>query len=552
MKKFLSTLISILVLAAALFTVIHFIWSDLYIAEFDADNAEVVIWGRVTLETGLLVDPDFREYMTLIPVGGNLFFVPFVKAFGVGITALRAGYTALAVIFATLLVLALRALLPSWDLSLIGSGLIMLCTTATATLRSVYWAHSLYYSISSFCILMCIGALGLYLRGKRVLGGILFFLAALFGSINGNAVLLYSTLPLAAALFLEPLIREHSGEGFMKGPLLLICAAIVCGVVLNKVICSGIQSNYTDKHMQLSAAVQWIENLRLLPERWLEIFLELPKESTPVMSSVGIKLVLRLGTALVLSVLPVFSFFVLRDTESRLTRVVIWYHWILCAVLLFFFVFGVISDSNRRLMPLWFSCLIVDWLTMMWMLKEHTYIHTYIQFIGAVSVCLTVLFAGMTAVSVTRQPADLSVWYGNDSIYHVLETNGLTHGYSTDYWYTNSITVLSESRINVLGVSVTDDGFEIPDFQNKVSWYKEPTKDETTFLICRETDVYWTPWFDEYVAKNATEVLHATQYTPFYGAADYYFILVFDQDVIAEKLFENEPVGNTDVQISEN
>ena len=381
MKKRLLTIIGIILIAVALFTVIHFIWSDLYIAEFDSDNAETAMWAQATLESGKLLDPDFRVGGQLLPVGGNLFFLPFVKAFGVGITALRAGYPVLAVIFAALLVFALRACLPSWNLAMIGGGLIMILTTATESLRDIIWAHTVYYGLSVFCILMCIGSLGLCLRGKRILGGILFFISALFGSINGSVVMLYTVLPLAAALFLESLNREYPGEGFMKVPILLLGAAVVCGVVLNKGLTSGIQTPYADYYSQLSTASQWLKNLRLLPGQWLSLFLDLPEESVPVMSPVGIKLVLRLGTALVLSVLPFFSFFVLRDTESRLTRIVILYHWVLCAVLMFFFVFGVISDINRRLIPLWFSCLIVDWLTMMWMLKEkvHTYIHTYIH-----------------------------------------------------------------------------------------------------------------------------------------------------------------------------
>ena len=155
----------------------------------------------------------------------------------------------------------------------------------------------------------------------------------------------------------------------------------------------------------------------------------------------------------------------------------------------------------------------------------------------------------MTAVSVVRKPADLATWYGNDSVYHVLETHGLTHGYSTDYWYANSITVLSESRINVLCVKVTEAGFEIGDFQNKGSWYKETPKDETTFLICPEWEVNWTPWMKEDIVEKTVEVLHATQYLPDqpYG----FFILVFDHDIIAEKLQENEPIVGIDAQVSE-
>ncbi len=544
MKKFLSTLISILVLAAALFLVIHFIWSDLYIAEFDSDDAEIVVWGEVTLETGLLADPDFRDYMTLIPVGGNLFFAPFVKIFGLGITAQRAGYTAFAVLFAALLVLTLRALLPSWNLAMIGSGLILIFTTATGILRDVFWAHSVYYGTSVFFILMCFCSLALYMRGKRVIGGILFFLGALLGSINGNVVLFYSAMPLAAALFLESAGQKHVSESFLKIPFLLICAAIVCGLGLHELICSEIYTTYTDAYEQIVPISKWFDNLRLLPERWLRLFLDLPDENVSVISPVGIKLVLRLGTALVLSIIPFFSFALLKDTESRLTRVVILYHWVLCAELMFFFIFGMISNVSWRLMPLWFSCMLVDWLTLMRMLKGEG----FLRIAGAAAICLMVMFAGMTAVSVPRKPADLSIWYGNDSIYNILETHGLTQGYSTDYWYTNSVMVLSESRIKVLGVYVTDDGFEIAGKQSKGEWYKEVPSDERTFLICFEREVLQEhPWLED----EAVEVYRSTQYTPHYGRTDGFFVLVYDHDVIAEKMQESAS-ADAGAQIREN
>ncbi len=528
MKKRFLIIIGVILMATALFTVIHFIWSDLYIAEFDADNAETVLWAREILDTGKLFG-----YGRSIPVGGNLFFVPFVQAFGVGITALRAGHTALAVLFAALLVLALRACLPSWNLAMSGSGLIMICTTATHTLRSILWAHSVYYSISVYFILMCIGSLGLYLRGKRTLGGILFFFSVLLSSINSSVVLLYTALPLAAALFLESMNQDRPSEGFMKGSLLLICAAIVLGFILHSVLCTEIQSDYnasyTDYYRSLAPASAWNENLRRVPERWLEIFLDLPKESVPALSSVGIKLVLRLGSALVLSVLPFFSFVTLQDTKSRLTRIVILYHWILCALVLFMFVFGTISDYGaRRLIPLWFSCLLVDWLTMVWMLKKKTYVQT----VGAASVCLMALFAGMTAVSVTRKPADLSFWYGNDAVYSILETRGLAHGYSTNFWYTNSITLLSESRINVLGVDVTEDGFRFSDGV----WHDDVPFDGKTFLVCWERDYFHNPW----LAEDADEIVRTNQYWSYDGKTDGLFILFYDHDIIAEYLQQEQ------------
>ena len=147
MKKRLLTIIGVLLMGAALFTVIHFIWSDFYVAVFDSDDAEIAIWSQATIESGHLLDPDYRYYGVLLPFAGNLFFMPFIKALGMCITALRAGYTVLAVIFAALLVFALRALLPSWDLAMIGCGLIMICTTSSEYVRDIYWEIMVYYSL---------------------------------------------------------------------------------------------------------------------------------------------------------------------------------------------------------------------------------------------------------------------------------------------------------------------------------------------------------------------------------------------------------------------
>ncbi len=524
MKKRLLTIVGVILMAAALFTVIHYIWSDSYLDRFNSDDAEIAIWSQAAIESGHLLDPDYCYYGVLLPVAGNLFFAPFVKAFGMGITALRAGYTVLAVIFAALLVLTLRACLDSWNLAMIGGGLIMICTMASTSLRTQYWSIMVYYSLSSFVILMCIGSLGLYLHGKHVAGGILFFLSALLGSINGNVVLLYSVLPLAAALFLESLNQERPSEDFMKSLVLIVCAAIVCGVGINKGITAGIRTPYADDRKVISAASLWVDHLRLLPERWLGLFFDLPQASAPV----SIKMVLRLGTALVLSVLPVFSFLLLKETKSRLTRVVILYHWILCAALLFFFVFGVISDGGYRLLPLWFSCMILDWLIMVWLLKEKG----FPQAVGAVSVCLTVLFTGLSAFTVTNTSPESLVWGRPDCIYQTLLEHGLTQGYSTDFWYGHSVTALSNEKIVSRVITITEDGFKIPDFQTRSVWYEGFSSNEKTFLICWEHILNENPWLEE----DAVEKYYGWQYTPSYDRTDGYYIFVYDHDIIAEKL----------------
>ena len=159
-----------------------------------------------------------------------------------------------------------------------------------------------------------------------------------------------------------------------------------------------------------------------------------------------------------------------------------------------------------------------------------------------------ILFAGMTAVSVARKPADLSGWYGDDAIYNVLEKNGLTQGYSVNEWYVNCITVLSERRITSLGIGLTDGGFEITTNLTRDAWYKDFNPDERTFLIVLERDLFQNPWLED----EAVEVLRATQYTPYYGLTEGYFILVYDHDVIGEYLRQKQAVGDSDTLTLEN
>ena len=214
-----------------------------------------------------------------------------------------------------------------------------------------------------------------------------------------------------------------------------------------------------------------------------------------------------------------------------MTRIVVLYHWTLCGVLLFLFVFGVISNRCRRLIPLWFSCLLVDWLTMVWLLKGKGFPRA----IGAASVCVTALFACLTAFTVTNTPSDSSVWERPDCIYQTLREHGLTHGYSTDYWYGYSVTVVSNEEIISRAITIKNDGFKIPDHMTKRTWYTGTPSDEKTFLICKESVADKNPWLEE----DAVEKYYAWQHTPLYDKTDGYYIFVYGHDVIAEKLQES-------------
>ncbi len=80
----------------------YFIWSDLFVQEFDSDVAENVLWAQASIESGKLIDPDYI-YTQMQPFGGNIVFIPVVKAFGVGIFSLRLGMCICSSLFAVVL-----------------------------------------------------------------------------------------------------------------------------------------------------------------------------------------------------------------------------------------------------------------------------------------------------------------------------------------------------------------------------------------------------------------------------------------------------------------
>ena len=80
--RIIFSVISLLLFLFACGIVQYFIWSDLFVQEFDADVAENVIWAQAAIESGKLVNPDFY-YNQLLPFGGQLVFIPVVQHCGV-------------------------------------------------------------------------------------------------------------------------------------------------------------------------------------------------------------------------------------------------------------------------------------------------------------------------------------------------------------------------------------------------------------------------------------------------------------------------------------
>ena len=507
----------------------YFIWSDLFIMEFDSDNAETILWAQACAESGELISNDFEYPGQLLPLGGHLLFIPFVKAFGVGILSTRLGFCVYATLFCALLLLLFKNLDFGWGAALTASGCILLFTVVHEDMRDVLWAHCVYYGMSIFFTLLIFNCYSLYRRrtgqlGKAI-GLILLMLSVLLGSINGSVIILYTAIPfICSALLLELLCTENPSDWRRLILPLIAGFALIIGFVLNKLVTADVEAWYTDFYSMLAPANQWMTNLGLFPTRWIGLFTTLSEESVPFFSSVGIKMIVRIGAALAAFGLTFLSFRCFKRLKNDAARIFILSYWIMLCAILFFFIFGNISDSGRRLIPVYFSCLVVDAIVIHEGLRNAR-VPFMVKGLLAGIAALAVFTGLLNGASVIRKPIDLSQWYGQDTILKTLMDHGLTYGYCTNFGYANSITVLTDEKIKSRWIFLQGSTLANPRGTGFKSWY-DGSHQGRTFIVCSEAEYYGQPELE----KGLVEVLRASQYSPSFGGYAGYFILVYDED----------------------
>ena len=511
----------------------YFIWSDLFIQEFDADVAESVIWAQASLESRSLLNHDFG-YTHLLPFGGQFIFAPIVAKFGVGIFSLRLGLSIWAVIFSVLLLGFFRIAL-QWKMSesFAAAAVVIIILSASELLREIYWAHVVHYNLAVFYLLLSL----IFLRylfdsshRKRIIGIIGLEVSLILGSANDIAVLLFFSLALLFGIVLERFLKGGISDIFKKENLILfleVSFGICAGFILGKLVTRNIPTVYTDQFTVFASADTWMENLLRFPNNWLQMFSTLPDGEVPFFSSVGIKLIIRIAVALVIAGLSLRSLFVYNAIESRLERIFIGVHWFVSAAILFVYIFGIIYLNPWRITPMLFTGILTAVLILKHDLTSLPAKTTTVQLFCVCSAISILLYMGIGGVTVFRQKVNEDFWMGKKSILRTLIDHDLTYGYSLDHWFGNSITVLTDEKIKSREVVIKDGHLEPSFLQSNNHWYVDQPGVERYFLICQEYD-YWT--YPE-IAEGAVETYRVNQERTFRKGEAGFFIFVYDKNL---------------------
>ena len=141
-----------------------------------------------------------------------------------------------------------------------------------------------------------------------------------------------------------------------------------------------------------------------------------------------------------------------------------------------------------------------------------------------------VLFCTVNFYEIKKMPAD----YGKENTLHLLtaalEERGLEYGYAT-FWYSQAITLLSDSQVKVRETLVKNTGVITDYYQSSRLWYEDQEGVDEYFILLTQKEyatVINSAYWKEITRDHLTE-----QFQPLNN----FYVFVFDSNVILKGEF---------------
>ncbi len=483
----LCWLYAILSLAAVLY---YTIWpAEGY---FHSDCTDTIYWAQASVDGGAVFNPDFC-YAALLPFSASVWLVPLIKIFGVTMTTHIIGMVIFALLFFLSIIFVCRSLEWSWNITLLTSGSVMLLLSSSDKMREIMWGHVIYYSLG---LLILFVGLGLLLRmcksfelgkmGKGYTYAALLFVFMMLGATNGLQCIAIYTLPLiagiAAEIFFnskEKLISRHNMfHGF---GLLILCASTLVGLILLNVLKGDIIAGYANAYSMLDDVANWVDNLLLFPASYLSLFGIKIADGASLGSMETIFSLVKTVVAAVLLVLPVVLLLCYKKIKERNTKILLWAHIAVSAVIMVGFICGRLSAGNWRLIPMVGTSILVSFAAIREMFAMEDCVLVWKR-VGVIMLIVPLMGSLVNFKEVTDMPKD----YGRDNELHVvaqfLEDQGLEYGYAT-FWNSQSLTLISDSEVRVRCVNADSQNGVTPYYyQTNRKWYEDQDGVEKYFV----------------------------------------------------------------------
>ncbi len=520
-------------LAAVLAAIMKHLWGNGFVSEFHADFTDTILWAEASCESGKLASPDFH-YAYFIPFGGNLLMNAFIPFFGVGLTTIRCAMTVAVVAMCGVVFAFFKSLGHGRAWAAASTAVVLGLLCSTIKMREVFFSHVIHYSLAVAFLLLALSVCGVAGEESEVRSmprKALFLLTMLWTALCGKPMLLYAVVPVLGAVVvwraLEPApLRQTMAQD--ASWVLAGAAGAGLGILVYSWLFAGIpRPSYPDVYEQYSSVFVWWSNLERLPRSWATLFYDPPAPgSVKIASGTGIRIAARILFAFALAVVPVLAWFRYGNFRKR-ERMLLIAHWILAGGVLFFWLFGKVSNYNWRISPLVVTSAAVAavFVTDLWRngcVQQRRF--------AAMSAFAALAFAAYLAFAMVRLRDKSDTWYGEGTLMPLLEETGASYGYCDDFWFSNSITVLSNGRIKLRQVKPRKDGgWEPHRYQSADHWYEPCPGRGKTVLVCRKSREHLAP------KERMVSRYECRQYNFWYKRTDDFVVFVYDGD-FPEKL----------------
>ena len=522
--KVAYALIATLPLFAALYLAFYYIYGP---GEgfFHSDCTDTMYWANAALEGNGIFDL-YYNYAALLPFSTVWIMQPLIKLFGFGMTAHNLGMAIFAVLFAGGIYFCARSAKFSHLWSSTAVFAVFMILSCSDKLCEMMWGHTIYYSLG---LVLMFYLLGLGMRfcdaieeGKTVsatVWGALLLGISIGSATNGMQIVVLTVLPAAAAFAAERLLSAKDGLVTKKtipalASALVIAAGTLGGIMLLKVITNDgtIRAGYAAGYSGWSAVSNWLSNAQKFVNHYFTLLGVNMTQNAPLFDAESMKYFFRIAVGIILLVMPVVILCLYGRIKSRGVRLMVWAHFVLTAVVIFGYICGELSAANWRLMPIIGSsamlivCALRDLVSDLGLfeVKENGGAAVVLSRIGALVLAVVILSSLVFADEIKA----LDPEYGRDNTNHrlaeFLVEEGLEYGYAT-FWYSQAITLLSNSEVRVRNMDVDDrKGVIGRHYQSSLNWYNDQPGVDEYFVILSATEYRsvfttksWQQWMDE-------------------------------------------------------
>ena len=490
--KYIVLALSIIFAAASLWQVLYYTTGP---AEgyFHSDCTDSLYWAEAAVDSGSVFNPEYY-YAALLPFSAQVWLVPLIHIFGVTMTAHVIGMVIFALLFFAAIIFFCRSMEWSWSFSLFTSGAMILMLSSSDKMREIMWGHVIYYSLG---LLILFTGMGLMLRmcrsfrnGRKVRGWIyaaLFFLFMMFGATNGGQCIAIYTLPMLGAIVAEAvfnskekLISYHNKYNWLS--LVLLSVATVVGLYILGIWKGDLVAGYADAYSMLDNVSGWVNNLLKFPESYLSLYGVNIADGTALNGDGTIEVLIKLAASVIMLVLPLVLIIYYKKIEDRPTKLVLWIHLAVSAVIMVGFVCGRLSAGNWRLIPLVGTSIIASVAAIRFMFVSAEYTLSFRR-TGALLLIFPLLCSLVNFKEIKEMPED----YGKDNAQHklveFLEKEGLEYGYA-EFWTAQAATVISDSKVKIRPVTFSRaDSVDPYRYQANENWFMDQKGVEEYFII---------------------------------------------------------------------